>query len=875
MDFLFVDPLQRMDPDYIRAWWERFEAEERLLGEMGLPMPEPPWNAPGWIVETSGADAASISGTEQAAGAVPPSSEMDGSQALVVAHTKGPALVMAGAGSGKTRTITARVVRLLEKGVAPNEILCLTFTRKAAREMRERIEKKMGEGAKKITISTFHALALDLLRTYPAICGRTKTFSVWDDDVQKNEIKSLIKDHPMSNTGGSEWVSAKNVCTILDTLKETGEEIPSKAFYLALGKLDEYAWEIALAYEDLKRDCNALDFADLVWCLTNKLLGQDSPKRTEIQSRWSYVIVDEYQDTNKIQEMLLQRLVEQHQNLMVVGDEDQAIYSFRGSNVGFIRTFPERYPTAHIYLLGRNYRSTPQIVEAANALISQNRERNFKTVWSEGAPGTAVIVGRWGTPQAEARAIAHEIDRARKAGQSDAELAVLVRTRMQFIPIQMELQRLSIPFHVVGDVPWYARVDAKVILAWLRALVNATDLDAGSGVLRSWDGIGNGTVSTWREAMSKVGEPMFSRLGYLHGRPGLGAHTRRGKRLAAFAEAWKTWEQETHARGKSLRERVHALLHTLGVVNQINTEKMSPKPADVLEANRREIFLTQLLESMPDEPGSGGWSGIQKWLDDLFMSGTQQETREGVCLSTIHGSKGLEWECVWLPGWSMSIFPSERSTDPASIEEERRLAYVAVTRARSVLSVSWFAFSSIPVPRDHGPSPFLHELDPTLTRDASWTDVTTPPFTEHAERPSTPPVHTIETFLESRWFAGSFGELENTVVDPDQPENEWYGWSESGSFRLHSVDLHHEDDPIRCTACGRALRVSVSVQASGAGLPSRIRMGRRCAARLFHHWGQIFDATRAAAALNVPVEKPKPRMIIPISGPLFTPQQGD
>ena len=163
MDFLFVDPLQRMDPDYIRAWWERFEAEERLLGEMGLPMPEPPWNAPGWIVETSGADAASISGTEQAAGAVPPSSEMDGSQALVVAHTTGPALVMAGAGSGKTRTITARVVRLLEKGVAPNEILCLTFTRKAAREMRERIEKKMGEGAKKITISTFHALALDLL----------------------------------------------------------------------------------------------------------------------------------------------------------------------------------------------------------------------------------------------------------------------------------------------------------------------------------------------------------------------------------------------------------------------------------------------------------------------------------------------------------------------------------------------------------------------------------------------------------------------------------------------------------------------------------------------------------------------------------------
>ena len=874
MDFLFIDPLRRMEPDYVAAWWERFEAEERIRGEMGLPLPEPPWNAPGWDVDTSGPDFEYVSEAEAVVEPAPAASEMDPSQALVVAHTTGPALVMAGAGSGKTRTITARVVRLLEKGVTPNEILCLTFTRKAAREMRERIEKKVGEGAKKITISTFHALALDLLRTYPSLCGRNKRFSVWDDDVQKNEIKSIIREHPMARVAGDDWISAKDVCTTLDTLKEHGEQIPGKRFHLAFAKLDPSAWEVAEAYEELKRDCNVLDFADLVWCVTLQLLGPDSAKRTEIQARWAHVIVDEYQDTNRIQEMLLQRLVEQHQNLMVVGDEDQAIYSFRGSDVGFIRTFPERYPTARTYLLGRNYRSTPQIVEAANALISQNRERHFKTVWSEGEPGTALIVGRWDTPQTEARAIAHEIDRARHAGHPDAELAVLVRTRMQFIPLQLELQRLSIPFHIVGDIAWYARVDAKVILAWLRALINATDLDAGAAVLRSWDGIGNGTVATWREAMERVGEPMFSRLGYLHGRPGLGAHTRRGQRLAAFAEAWRTWEQETRTSASSLRERIHGLLNTLGIVKQITLDKMSPKPADVLEATRREVFLTQLLESMPNEPGSGGWLGIEQWLDDLFASGTQQEAREGVCLSTIHGSKGLEWNCVWLPGWSMGIFPSERAKDPTSIEEERRLAYVAVTRARIVLSVTWFAFSTLPEPRAHGPSPFLAELDPQRARDASWTEVALPAPVKPPDRTSTNTVHRIETALDARWFVDAFGELENPVVDPDQPENEWYGWMESGVFRLRAVGLHNEDEPTRCMACKRALRVSITLDVSGGGLPAQIRVGRRCAARLLHHWGQIFDATRAAKALNLPVILPPPRRLIAPPGTLFNQPQG-
>ena len=882
MDYLFVDPSLRMDPDYIRVWWQRFEAEERLLGEMGLPFPEPPWNAPGWEIDASDPRAA----TSVAA-------DMDASQALVVAHTTGPALVMAGAGSGKTRTITARVVRLLERGVQPSQILCLTFTRKAAREMRERIAKKVGESAKNITISTFHALALDLLRKYPASCDRTETFSVWDDGVQKNEVKALIKSHPRAEgIPRGEWISAKEVCAALDDLKERGETISSKAFFLAFGKIDEQAWEIALAYEELKESCNTLDFADLVWSLTLRLLGEHSAKRADIQSRWEYVIVDEYQDTNTIQEMLLQRLVERHQNLMVVGDEDQAIYSFRGSDVGFIRTFPERYPNVRTYLLGRNYRSTPQIVESANALISQNKQRNFKTVWSEGEAGTAVVVGQWGSPQSEARAIAHEIDRARGGGHPDSNLAVLVRMRRQFIPIQMELQRLRIPFHVVGDIPWYARMDAKIVLAWLRGLINPLDLDAGAGVLLSWDGLGSGMVNHWKEAMSSVGEPMFSRLDYLHGRQGLGIHTKRGQKLAEFGKAWRAWEQTTHGNGASLRARVHGLLDTLGIVQEINEGKLSPKPNDVTEATNREGFFMQLLESMPDAEGTGGWTGIQTWLDDLFTAGTQHHAQEGVCLSTIHGSKGLEWECVWLPGWSDGVFPSEWA-GPGEIEEERRLAYVAVTRARAILSVSWFTHSSIPDPMDHGPSPFLAELDPTRTRDAAWTKVKqwNP---DAVPAPPTKPVHdaakpgslsvTLAEYpsddnphaqnpiriqstsvFSADWFTDAFGELENPVVDADQSENGWFGWSELGTVTLDTVEVHGAENPVRCIACNRTIRISVAMVTEGRALPARFRMGRRCAARMLNQWGKIFDATRAATALKVAIKTPTETSKISVS----------
>lgn len=865
MDYLYVDPNLRMDPDYIRAWWERFEQEERILGEIGLPLPAVPKNAPGYPVEEEVA-------TDTRAGQV---EGMDPDQSRVVLHPGGPALVMAGAGSGKTRTIVARVVHLLRRGVDPDSILCLTFTRKAAREMKHRIEKEAGEIAKRITVSTFHALALDLLRTHAAYCGRTTNFSIWDDDIQRHEIKALVKGHPNAEPREPgdgkliEWVDPADVSNALDTLREEGEEMRSKRFYAQLGALHEQAWEVAMAYQELKETCNALDFADLVWIATLRLLAPESPKRVAIQQRWEHVIVDEYQDTNRIQEMFLARLTEAHQNLMVVGDEDQAIYAFRGSDVRFIRSFPQRYPKAVTYLLGRNYRSTPEVVEAANALISQNRERNFKRVWSESDHGHAIAVGRWESPNQEARAVANEIRIARENGWPDAELAVLVRTRRQFIPLQVELQKLKIPFHVVGDLPWYARADAKVILAWMRAVLNPHDLDAGAAVLKSWDGLGNGTVALWKETMESLSDPMFSRLGYLQGKPGLRPGTKRGQRFSAFMEAWARWESEAIHTTQSLKERVDELLRPLGFVTQILEGKLSQKPSDVEEATRRESFLQTLLSILPEEPGTGRLDGMQKWVDDLFTNSVQDKEQSGVCLSTIHGSKGLEWSCVWLPGWSSGVFPSERAAGPAAIEEERRLAYVAVTRARHYLSVSWYAASMIPTPKDHTPSTFLAELDPKLARDETWTHPSPEPEAAPVQTVKLP-VHYHAPWTQPQWFVDHFGEAEHTIPDNDQPENLWFGWDEAATLHLAAVEVHPEDDPIRCIACNRAIRMSVSLVVSGTVLP-RVRMGRRCAARYLGAHGKIFDATRAAKALSVPILHPPEPTPTGTLVPLFTP----
>lgn len=847
----------------VREWWNEYERQSAVCAEIGCDPPRIPWEhavwgpidpAPAMTEGESWDDIGTMMEEGESIDASPEDSAqlgLDPFQERVVLHRSGPAVVMAGAGSGKTRTIVARVEAMIEEGIDPSSILCLTFTKKAAQEMKHRVERAVGARAKPLHVSTFHSLALDLLRSYPAIAGREVGFSVWDESIQESEVKSLVLQHPLATRNDGDkpipWVNHKEIVHALDKLKEEYEDIPSEQYYESLNSIHDRAEEVARQYEQLKVACNALDFADMVWLVAKKLLTHPE-LGSSVRDRWSYVIVDEYQDTNRVQERMLALLTSEHHNLMVVGDEDQAIYSFRGSNVMFIRSFVSQYPTARSYTLGRNYRSTPQIVEPANALISHNIERTYKRVWSESEDGPPVIVNRWDNPYWEASGIAKSILQLREEGVTLEQMAVLVRTRTQFIPIEMQLMQSGIEYYKVGDKPWYTRRDAKTILAWMRACMNSRDLDAGSIVIQSWPGLGSYVVKTWREGVVKHTGPMLSNIGWLHAQNKLGRHTRLGKSLVALTDAWKQWEQEMQDTRRSLRSRVKGLIHTLEIDHEIAIDLVSQNTNTVREAEHRKDFITVMIDGLPDEIGSGSWDGMRKYLDAILTQTLREETVKGMCLTTIHSAKGLEWDYVWSPGWNSGKFPVVRAVTPEAIEEERRLGYVAVTRAKRQLTLSWFVKSSEAYGVEiHFPSNFLEQMDPAKARGPDDRPQDTP-----APIVIPRPIEYIEPRDE---------EYGPYMAEPYTFTNRDACNSESASFgSLLEKDAHRvivgvrvfgSGSDARCRGCHRVL--STAVVLMNTKTKKQGQLGQHCAARILGFRGKWFDAIAYAQATGMQI----------------------
>ena len=640
-----------------------------------------------------------------------PKVRLNPQQLKAVQHAEGPALVVAGAGSGKTKTLVARVVELLDRRALPNEILCVTFTRKAATEMRSRVAEEVGESAKHLTISTFHSLCLNMARDRPTLVGREEGFTVWDDKTSSREMRRILREATTTKSS----LTVTDLTSLLSTSKQKHfrdgcEKAWQKAPALARECLQEY--------EDLKKAANALDFDDLLYLVSRGLDRYPDIAQT-YQDKWRWCMVDEYQDTNAVQEHILAVITASHRNLMVVGDEDQAIYAFRGAEVDHILTFTERYPDAQVIELGQNYRSSNSVVGAAGRLIANNQLRRPKRIWSEAEDGWDVEYPAFRDSFHEADYIARTIKASIEAGYAPEEHAILVRMRRQFHPLQVALTQQEVPYETVGAIDFWQRSDVKVILSWLRVTLNRFDLASASEVFSRWPRIGAKTVSDWREIATGNSDGVLSAMGFLHGKSGCGLHTLRGKSIQRFCQVRDELldrVRDVH----SIRELVEWLYVSIGLDEEIALAKESSVKKEAEEAQKRIELRHTFLEMCSEERPKNGFDGLTEFLDTSLNNRGAEEKGKCVVLSTIHGSKGLEWDHVWVVGMVEGILPGNPQGDPTEkeIEEERRLAYVAVTRARKRLVLSRY-----PVMAKNGenifvkPSRYLVETAPP--REAS------------------------------------------------------------------------------------------------------------------------------------------------------------
>jgi DNA helicase II / ATP-dependent DNA helicase PcrA len=652
-------------------------------------------------------DAATVAGTGNVVAVVAtvasvPLSEV---QEAAVAHRDGPALVVSGAGSGKTRVLTERIVRLAQGGVDPSQILALTFTRKAALQMKERIAKRAPWIAEKTTLTTFHSLALSLCREWARLVGRRPRFSVWDDRASLSEVRRLLRELWAERVFEGKiredvaMLRAGELARFVDKHRDRGRPLDAAFFGRLEGKYGEVAVATVVAYEDLKRAANALDFADLVRCAV-QLLEDRKEVRDEVQKRWTHLLVDEYQDTNDLQERLLVLLIGSTQNLFCVGDEDQAIFAFRGSNAEYILTFSDRYQGAETFWLGENYRSQAHVVEAAATVIRHNVKRRDKRIWTENPPQGPVVVHEFIDELGEASAVVHGVATSIRSGCRPAEHAVLVRLRRQFIPLQGMFARRGINVVTVGERELHQRADIKLVLSWWRAVYNPRDVSAGSLMLSEWPKLGAGLVDAWSEWIENTDGGMFDHLEGLHSKPRCGLNTVRGQSLVKFLGVWRKLVAHVH-NGSSIRDLATWLFSETGLDEEIEELSRSGDSREAREGERRSSTRVMFLSLCP-AVATPGWTQVQKigeFVDNLLMRGRETEKGglESVVLTTIHSAKGLEWDKVWVVGLCEKILPhSRKQTEEVEeedegdgVEEERRLAYVAFTRARMHLTLSW------------------------------------------------------------------------------------------------------------------------------------------------------------------------------------------
>ena len=614
-----------------------------------------------------------------------PADYLDGlnpEQRAAVEATEGPVLVLAGAGTGKTRVLTTRLAHILATGKArPWELLAVTFTNKAAREMRERITHIIGPQAEGLRwLGTFHSVAAQILRRHAELVGLKSNYTIIDQDDGERLLKQVLE---AENVDTKRW-TPKALAGMIDHWKNRGwrpdQVPPSESAHFANGK----GQSLYRMYQERLRVLNACDFGDLL--LHNLTIFTSSPDvLAEFHDRFRYLLVDEYQDTNVAQYLWLRLLAQKRQNVCCVGDDDQSIYGWRGAEVDNILRFERDFPGAKVIRLERNYRSTSHILAAASGLIAANKSRLGKTLWTEQDGGEKVVVrGVW-DGEAESRLIADEIERAKK-GSTDKnprkfrDMAILVRASFQMRAFEERFVLLQIPYTVVGGPRFFERAEIRDAHAYLRLIQSPDDDLAFERIVNvPKRGIGETTVQKLLQVARLGGVPAVIAARQLVLTDELAARTRTA--LANFLRDLDRWRAE--AERTAHPRLLEAVLEESGYTDALRLDK-GPTSQTRLEN------LKELVQSM------GNFETLQAYLEhvSLVMDLDRGPQADAVQIMTLHSAKGLEFPLVFLPGWEEGVFPSQRSMDEKGekgLEEERRLAYVGITRAREEARVSFAA----------------------------------------------------------------------------------------------------------------------------------------------------------------------------------------
>jgi DNA helicase II / ATP-dependent DNA helicase PcrA len=649
----------------------------------------------------------------------------------------GPVLILAGAGTGKTRVITYRIAHLIDKGVAPENILAVTFTNKAAREMQERINKLLpravegrgprAEGKKsrlstldsRPTICTFHSLCVRILRAHIEHLGYKRNFVIYDTSEQLTAVKKILSH--ISAKG--EKADPAEILALLSKFKNGGEA--SAAF--ADPSVRALAEHIRARYESALRACNAVDFDDLI-LLTLRLFNEFPDVLEACRAKYRYVMADEYQDTNATQFQLIHALTLKHRNLCVVGDDDQSIYGWRGAEIANLLDLEKHYPEVKIVKLEQNYRSTNTILTAANALIKNNTRRRAKSLWSQKGQGTKILLRACDNEDIEATEIVGQIEFARLAHRvSWKENAILFRTNIQSRPIETALRKAGVRYHLIGGQSFFDRREIRDFLAYLKMFINPHD---DISLLRIANTPARGLSDVTMERLLAASQERQGSVFAAMKNPLVQSDFQ--KRTQESIEAFVEFIERTRATlaDEMMKHEPNVLqvwadkfLDESGYLHELRREEKNPEAGDARVRNLRE--LTATLDG-DNAAGKALFERLEEFLENITLDSDREDEEEKgdvVTLITMHSCKGLEFPRVFIVGLEDGLLPHTRSTVGGTLDEERRLFYVAVTRAMLTLTISHCASR-----KKYGqllpchPSRFLKELPSELVEHAEEKD---------------------------------------------------------------------------------------------------------------------------------------------------------